>query len=127
MGISEPEVPALRAVLERAVPKNRGAEFLDLIEDLANDTCLEGEPDCPGCELRKICTFALTRKTAGPFVRRRRPAGPTREAKEAVKTAKGKAADAPAPRAGQEETRAKAAKEAPRSAKSPRGKHGDAK
>ena len=58
LGITEPEVPALRAVLERAVPKNRGAEFLDLIEDLTNDTCIEGEPDCPRCELRKICTFA---------------------------------------------------------------------
>ena len=53
----------LCAVLERAVPKNRGAEFLDLIEDLTNDTCVEGEPDCPRCELRKICSFALNRKT----------------------------------------------------------------
>ena len=62
LGITEANVPDLRAVLERAVPKNRGAEFLDLIEDLANDTCVEGEPDCPRCELRKICPFALARK-----------------------------------------------------------------
>src|SRR5271169_6908694 len=31
LGISEPDVSALRAIVERAVPKNRGAEFLDLI------------------------------------------------------------------------------------------------
>ena len=63
LGIAEPEVPALRAMLERAVPKNRGAEFLDLIEDLTNDTCVEEEPDCTRCELRKICMFALNRKS----------------------------------------------------------------
>ena len=39
LGISESDVPALRAILERAVPKNRGGEFLDLIEELANDAC----------------------------------------------------------------------------------------
>ena len=37
------------------MPKNRGREFADLIEELAHDTCVEGEPDCPRCELRKIC------------------------------------------------------------------------
>ena len=46
---------ALRGVLERAVPKNRGAEFVDLIEELAHDTCVAGEPDCPRCALRSIC------------------------------------------------------------------------
>jgi endonuclease-3 len=40
LGITEATVPELRAVLERAVPKNRGGEFLDLIEDLSNDTCV---------------------------------------------------------------------------------------
>ena len=54
VGISEAEISALRAILERAVPKNRGAEFLDLIEDVANDTCLETDPECPRCELRKV-------------------------------------------------------------------------
>ncbi len=62
LGIGESTVPELRAVLERAVPKNRGIEFLDLLEDLANDTCVEGEPDCPRCELRKICPFVQARK-----------------------------------------------------------------
>jgi endonuclease III len=62
LGITEDSIHELRAVLERAVPKNRGADFLDLIEDLANDTCVEGEPDCPRCELRKICPYAQARK-----------------------------------------------------------------
>ena len=44
------DVPTLRGILERAVPKNRGVEFSDLIEELAHDTCVEGEPDCPECE-----------------------------------------------------------------------------
>ena len=57
LGVAEGEadIAALRATLERAVPKNRGVEFADLIEELAHDTCVEGEPDCPRCELRKIC------------------------------------------------------------------------
>jgi endonuclease III len=54
--------PGLRGILERAVPKNRGGEFSDLIEELAHDTCIEGEPDCPRCELRKVCPTGLARK-----------------------------------------------------------------
>ena len=69
------DVPTLRGTLERAVPKNRGVEFSDLIEELAHDTCVEGEPDCPRCELRKICPTGLARKA---------------ESAAASKTAKGK-------------------------------------
>jgi endonuclease-3 len=116
LGISEPEVHALRAVLERAVPKNRGAEFLDLIEDLTNDTCVEGEPACARCELRKICTFALNRKTE-PRPNARHGSG--HAVKEAVKTAKGsKAAEHPAARAADKKSPTKPAKPAPRADKS---------
>ncbi len=52
-------------MLERAVPKNRGAEFADLIEELAHDTCVEGEPDCPRCELQKICPTGQDQKAHG--------------------------------------------------------------
>ncbi len=45
----------LRAHLERAVPKNRAVEFIDLIEDLGHDTCIESTPHCDRCDLRKIC------------------------------------------------------------------------
>ncbi|MFO0955857.1 MAG: endonuclease [Isosphaeraceae bacterium] len=73
-----------RAALERAIPKNRGAEFVDLMEELSHDTCVEGEPECPRCELKKVC-----------------PTGQVRLAKPAAKdkaTAEpGKAAAAPAP------------------------------
>jgi endonuclease III len=64
LGVAEPATDdaTLRAALERAVPKNRGTEFVDLIEDLAHDTCVAGEPDCPRCELRKICPSSRTRK-----------------------------------------------------------------
>ena len=64
LGVADAETdnPTLRAVLERAVPKNRGAEFVDLIEELAHDTCVEGEPDCPRCELRKICPTGVARQ-----------------------------------------------------------------
>ena len=63
LGISEPDLPALRSVLERAVPKNRGVEFIELLEELVHDTCVETNPDCPRCELRKICPFAQARKS----------------------------------------------------------------
>jgi endonuclease III len=64
LGVVEPGVDntTLRATLERAVPKNRGTEFVELIEELAHDVCVEGEPDCPRCDLRKICPSSRTRK-----------------------------------------------------------------
>ncbi len=127
LGFSEPDVSALRAVLERAVPKNRGAEFLDLIEDLANDTCVEGEPDCPNCELRKICPFALTRKQHAHSSAAAGRAGPTRKTKDAIKKGKDKEAHAPARPPAKKKLAPKAAKEPPHSSKSPRRKHGDAK
>jgi len=125
LGIAESELTALRAVLERAVPKNRGAEFLDLIEDLANDTCVEGEPDCPHCELRKICAFSLARKHEPHSTATAGRAGPARATKDA-KPAKAKGASALAPRPAKKPA-AKAAKETPRSSKSPGGKLRDAK
>jgi endonuclease-3 len=76
------DIPTLRATLERAVPKNRGVEFSDLLEELAHDTCVEGEPDCPRCELRKVCPTGLTRKVE------------TSAAAKPVKAPKGKAGKA---------------------------------
>ena len=55
---ADAEPAAIRHMLERAIPKNRGAEFGDLLEELAHDTCVEGEPDCPSCELKKLCPTA---------------------------------------------------------------------
>ena len=68
LGVAEPESDesAIRVTLERLVPKNRGGEFVDLIEELAHDTCVEGEPDCPRCELKAICPTGLARAAAPP-------------------------------------------------------------
>jgi endonuclease-3 len=115
LGIKEPEVPALRAVIERAVPKNRGAEFLDLIEDLTNDTCIEGEPDCARCELRKICTFALNRKTE---VRTSAKTSSSKAAREPAKSAKSKPAEKAPAKATKKKPPARSAKEQPRSGRS---------
>jgi endonuclease-3 len=112
LGIKEPAVPALRAILERAVPKNRGAEFLDLIEDLTNDTCIEGEPDCPRCELKKICAFALNRKTE---VRAGGRSSSSKAAKEPPKLARSKSAEKAPARAVKKKPPARPAKEPPRS------------
>ena len=116
LGFSEPEVPVLRAVLERAVPKNRGAEFLDLMEDLTNDTCVEGEPECSRCELRKICVFALNRKTE---VRPAGRQGSSRAVKDEAKTTKGgKGGDHAATRTAEKKPSSRSAKAAPRLGKS---------
>jgi endonuclease-3 len=96
VGVSDCEIPALRSMLERAVPKNRGTEFLDLIEDLANDTCLETDPECPRCELRKICAYALTPREEGHSPAHAGAAAPARGPKAAIKPAKSKEPEASA-------------------------------
>jgi endonuclease-3 len=84
---------ALRAMLERAVPKNRGVEFTDLLEELAHDTCVEGIPDCPRCELRKVCPTGRARKVeAHPAKAVAVKAGAARAAKDGAKAAKPRAA-----------------------------------
>ena len=130
VGISESEVPALRASLERAVPKNRGVEFLDLMEDVANDTCLETNPECPRCELRKVCAYALTHKPgAHPPAQAARTAS-TKASKEedATKPAHRKTAPPTAPAPTKKPAVAKPPKAAaPPPSKSPRDKHRGAK
>jgi endonuclease III len=117
IGFSETTVPALRSVLERAIPKNRGAEFLDLLEDLANDTCVDGDPDCPHCELRKVCAFGIAYK---PEAATR--AGSSRTTKDGTKAAA--AADGPvkAARSGEKTASKKPPKESSRNLKVPRSR-----
>jgi endonuclease III len=128
LGIAEASIPELRAVLERAVPKNRGAEFLDLIEDLANDTCVEGEPDCPRCELRKICPYALARKhqdaADGAASRTARPRAAKGKEPDAVKGSRGKEIQAARPAPAKKAASARAAKEPAPAPKPSRGKPG---
>jgi len=99
LGVADPETdnPALRVVLERHVPKNRGCEFIELIEDLAHDTCVEGEPDCPHCDLRKICPTGVARQeqaaSASKSSRKTPKTAPAKSKEPATptKTIKGKA------------------------------------
>ncbi len=83
---------SVRALLERAVPKNRGLEFIELMEELTHDTCVEGPPDCPRCELRKICPTGQARMVADKAATKAatkvkpapEPPKPTAKAKPAV-------------------------------------------
>lgn len=46
---------ALRASLEHLIPKARGQLFVELVNALAHDLCLEEEPLCSGCPLAEEC------------------------------------------------------------------------
>ena len=134
LGISDSDLPSLRSILERAVPKNRGVEFLELLEELAHDTCVEPRPDCPRCELRKICAYALERKyeanhpaQANQAAAKAAPAKAAAEAKKPAKkiakeAAKERPSTAPAPTA-----KKPPAKQSPPPPKSPPGKSGTGK
>ncbi len=130
------EITAVRSLLERAVPKNRGQEFLDLIESLAHDTCVEPVPDCPRCDLRKICPTAHALKEAAALAAKASSAKERTSTKEKAK----EIAQAPekAKAKPQEKSPAKpAAKAAPatppptpapaKSLKAPKGKSGGGK
>jgi endonuclease III len=128
VGISEPDVHALRGILERAIPKNRGAEFLDLIEDVASDVCHETEPECPRCELRKVCAYALTQKQEAHHLAHAARTGSAKAAKEAAKTAKHNDTEASAPSTAKKTSAPKGPKAAPLPpSKPPRDKHRGAK
>jgi endonuclease-3 len=93
LGIVEPgtDPAAIRSLLERAVPKNRGTEFGDLIEELAHDTCIDPAPICPSCELRKICPYPRTHKDApAPAKKEKEAAAPVKAAPKSAAGAKEK-------------------------------------
>lgn len=57
LGIAEPgtkDIPAVRSTLERAIPKNKGVKFVELLEHLTTEGCTTGEPDCAICALKSI-------------------------------------------------------------------------
>lgn len=66
LGVATPEMAtdALRAALDRAVPKNRGVDFTELLEELVHDTCVEGDPLCPRCALVGLCPTGKERIAA---------------------------------------------------------------
>jgi endonuclease-3 len=109
LGVAEPETETatIRGILERAVPKNRGAEFSDLIEELSQDTCVAGIPDCPRCELKKICPTGQERLNADKVAAR----ATTKTA--AVKTSEKAKPAAPAPASTPAQPKPKAASTKP--------------
>jgi endonuclease-3 len=122
LGIAESNPTALRALLERAIPKNRGAEFLELIEELANDTCLEENPQCPRCELRKFCPFALSRKQGSAHVAAAAKSAQASKGKfvKASKTKTAPKATSALPKKNRSASAAKGTPRSPRSSRSDR-------
>lgn len=47
LGLQEDDIPTLRGLIERAIPKNRGPEFLELLEEFAHDPTVENDPKAP--------------------------------------------------------------------------------
>jgi endonuclease-3 len=108
------DTEALRGTLERAVPKNRGSEFADLLEELTHDTCVEGEPDCPRCELKKVCPTGQAKlaadAAAAKAAAKRAKAAAVAQAKAAAKPKKpAPAPKAPAPKPADRSAKPKAA------------------
>jgi endonuclease III len=63
----EASAEALRASLEHQVPKAKGLQFVDLVSDLAEACCWEGEPACPECPMHNCCaTGSLARHAPVP-------------------------------------------------------------
>ena len=97
LGLSEADtdLATLRATLERGIPKNRGHEFMDVMEDLTHDVCLEENPLCGRCALQSICPFGKDRghqTTSAARSTTRRAAKSTTEAKDKTAT------ESPAPK-----------------------------
>jgi endonuclease-3 len=82
LGLHEPDVASLRGLIERAIPKNRGAEFMELLEDMAHDAALPNDAKAPRWEHHGKAAHA-----AAP--------APAKDAKAAKPKEKDKAKDAP--------------------------------
>jgi endonuclease III len=55
---------AVRASIEHHIPKAKGPLVNDLISALADEVCLEEEPNCPACPLAGYCPTAQEIKAA---------------------------------------------------------------
>lgn len=112
LGLQEADIPTLRSLVERAIPKNRGAEFVELLEEMVHDPTFDDDPNRPLWEHGP-------KPSAGAPVDK-----PARASKAKAKTKENEAAE---PSSAAKKPRAKSAKaekeeaEAP-SAKAPKGK-----
>lgn len=119
LGLQEADVPTLRSLIERAIPKNRGAEFVDLLEEMAQDATFHDDPKRPLWEHgpkpqpQAEASAAKPAKAAKPKAK---------EEKEAAKAeADGEDVNAPPAAKKPRPKEAKGEPEAP-PAKSPKGK-----
>jgi endonuclease-3 len=128
LGVAEPgaDTAHLRSLLERAIPKNRAGEFVDLIEDLAHDTCVEVEPDCPRCELRKLCPTGQARKEQAQTAAKLAAAQARAAARQSKAKAKAKDKEDAKP-AAKVASKAPASKPAAKSPKAAKGRPGGSK
>lgn len=128
LGLVEPDVATLRGLIERAIPKNRGVEFIELLEDMAHDPTLAKDSKAPRWEHHGKATphaHAPSPQPAAPARPARAPKGDPKEdepqAKDAAKPSKkAKEEPAPPPPAGKKA----ASKEPPPPPSHPKGKRG---
>ncbi len=106
LGLSEPDVATLRGLIERAIPKNRGVEFIALLEDMAQDPTLAKDSKAPRWEHHGKAAHA--------------PSSQPASSAKAVKPAKGDAKDAPSqPKEKEAAKPSKKAKDADKAAPPP--------
>jgi endonuclease-3 len=53
--VDQDDPESIQATLQHIVPKARGSLFADLIGELANELCLDDEPQCGNCPLAAEC------------------------------------------------------------------------
>jgi endonuclease-3 len=105
LGVADKSVKedALRGLLERAVPKNRGADFADLMEELTHDVCVDGTPDCPHCDLKKLCPTGharlIARKAGDKAAAKMKKGGTVVKGKKPAEASPSKAPVKPTPKA----------------------------
>ena len=122
LGFTESSIPALRAVLERAVPKNRGAEFLDLIEDSRQRRMPGRRPGLPALRTAQdLCIRTIAQARGERVDARATSARATKGAGRSIPAVKGAASRTPHP--PKKSATAKPPTGAPHDSKSPRGKH----
>jgi hypothetical protein len=124
LGLHEPDVASLRGLIERAIPKNRGTEFIELLEEMAHDAALPNDAKVPRWEHHGKAAHAAPAPAAP--VKDAKAAKPKEKDKDAPKS--DKAASAPpspakdAKAAKPKEKEKEKAKDAPKGAAPPPGK-----
>jgi endonuclease-3 len=60
----EANAEAMRASLEHQVPKAKGTQFVDLVSELADTCCWDGDPACPACPMHHHCPTGVLNRPA---------------------------------------------------------------